>query len=125
MPDNVDGLRASIAEFARDREWDQFHTPKNLAMALAAEAGEVLAELQWLTDDQIHERLRTNDDNLRERIADELGDVLIYLIRLADVTGIDLVRAAEVKLVRNADRYPVELARGNAIKYNRRDEEKS
>lgn len=113
--EDVQHLIAAIREFAVEREWSQFHTPKNLAMALGGEVGELQAELQWLTDPQVEAGLV--DGGLRGRLADEVADVLIYLLRFADVTGIDPVSAAWAKIERNEDRYPVEKARGSARKY--------
>ncbi|MEZ5158471.1 MAG: nucleotide pyrophosphohydrolase [Candidatus Nanopelagicales bacterium] len=104
----ADALRA----FAAERDWEQFHTPKNLAMALAGEAGELLAEYQWLTPQES----LVLDDQKKQAVSDEMGDVLIYLIRLADVAGIDLLEAASAKLQRNRRRYTVERAKGNAEK---------
>lgn len=109
------GLTAALSGFASARDWDQFHLPKNLAMALGGEAGELLAQLQWLSDEDVTEQLR--DGDLRPRLENEVADVLIYLLRFADVTGIDPVAAAWAKIERNEKRYPVELARGNARKY--------
>ena len=108
-------LKTRLRDFARTRAWDRFHTPKNLAMALGGEAGELLAELQWLSNEEVTEQLL--DGDLRPRLEDEVADVLIYLLRFADVTGIDPVSAAWAKIERNEERYPVELARGNARKY--------
>ncbi|MGB3015234.1 MAG: nucleotide pyrophosphohydrolase [Candidatus Nanopelagicales bacterium] len=108
----LDELTDALRAFAAERDWDQFHTPKNLAMALAGEAGELLAEYQWLTP---QESLAL-DDQKKQAVADEMGDVLIYLVRLADVAGIDLLEAASAKLQRNRRRYTVEQAMGNAEK---------
>ena len=108
----LDELTDALRAFAAERDWDQFHTPKNLAMALAGEAGELLAEYQWLTP---QESLAL-DDQKQQAVADEMGDVLIYLVRLADVAGIDLLEAASAKLQRNRRRYTVEQAMGNSEK---------
>lgn len=108
----LDELTDALRAFAAERDWDQFHTPKNLAMALAGEAGELLAEYQWLTP---QESLAL-DDQKKQAVADEMGDVLIYLVRLADVAGIDLLEAASAKLQLNRRRYTVEQAMGNAEK---------
>ncbi|MCP2259421.1 MazG nucleotide pyrophosphohydrolase domain-containing protein [Streptoalloteichus tenebrarius] len=108
-------LAGRLGEFAAAREWERFHTPKNLAMALAGEAGELVAELQWLTDEEIRAALA--EGPLRDRLADEAADVLLYLVRLCSVCDIDLVAAAHAKIARNERRYPVELARGNARKH--------
>jgi len=113
----VPGLTAlteAVRAFAVDRDWEQFHTPKNLAMALAAEVGELLAELQWLTPAESAAVMADLDAGARVRA--ELGDVMIYLTRLADVLGIDLVVAATAKLRDSARRYPVDRARGTAAK---------
>lgn len=108
-------LQDKLRDFAGARQWNQFHQPKNLAMALGGEAGELLAQLQWLSNEEVTEQLL--DGDLRPRLEDEVADVLIYLLRFADVTGIDPVSAAWAKIGRNEERYPVELARGNARKY--------
>jgi dCTP diphosphatase len=105
-------LSRRLAEFAAERDWEQFHSPKNLAMALAAEAGELLEHFQWLTEEQS----RTLPDEERDAIALELADIQLYLVRLADKLGLDLVQAAHRKISLNAERYPVDLARGNARK---------
>jgi dCTP diphosphatase len=116
---DVIALQSRLREFAQARDWEQFHTPKNLAMALAAEAGELLEIFQWLTDEQAS-AVTDRDEDLR-LVREELADILIYLVRLADVLGIDLEDAVQGKLGDNERRYPVELAKGNATKYNRRD----
>lgn len=101
-----------LREFAAEREWGRFHTPKNLAMALAGEAGELLAELQWLTPE---ESASLGAEELNA-VGAEMADVLIYLCRLADVLGVDLLDAAHAKVAANAQRYSVDSARGNALK---------
>lgn len=107
-------LTAQVRAFAHERDWEQFHTPKNLAMALAGEVGELLAELQWLTPEQSLTVMQ--DEKLGPRVRAELGDVTIYLVRLADVLGIDLVEAAADKLAEAGHRYTVEVSRGSASK---------
>ena len=110
----LDELAVELREFAVARAWEQFHTPKNLAMALAGEVGELVAELQWLTPE---EASRVMDDaESAARMRSELGDVSIYLVRLADVLGVDLVEAARVKLAESERRYDVETYRGSARK---------
>ncbi len=106
-------LRDRLRTFAAARDWDQFHSPKNLAMALIAEAGELVEHFQWLRED---ETLRLPADR-RAEIAMELADVLAYLVRLADKLDIDLLEAASAKLARNEARYPVAKVRGSARKY--------
>jgi NTP pyrophosphatase (non-canonical NTP hydrolase) len=107
-------LRNDLREFAAERDWDQFHSPKNLASALAVEAAELLEPFQWLTEEQS----RTLDEKRRAAVADELADVQIYLIRLADKLDVDLLQAVRAKMVRNAEKYPVELFKGSARKYS-------
>jgi NTP pyrophosphatase (non-canonical NTP hydrolase) len=108
-------LAARVRDFAAERFWPQFHSPKNLSMALAAEAGELLEVFQWLTE----EESRALDVGARADAESELADVLIYLVRLADVLGVDLLRAADTKLGRNEERYPADLASERADKYDR------
>jgi dCTP diphosphatase len=98
--DSLAELTDRLARFADERNWQRFHTPLNLALALAGEVGELAAELQWLTPEQtLH-----LDEEARNRLRDEIADVLIYLVRLADVAEIDPVDAAHQKVTRNADR---------------------
>ncbi|HEV7820976.1 MAG TPA: nucleotide pyrophosphohydrolase [Burkholderiales bacterium] len=106
-------LRDALRRFAAAREWEQFHTPKNLAMALSVEAAELLEHFQWLTPAQ-SARL---DARRKRAVADEIADVLLYLTRLADVLGIDAAAAARRKIRVNARKYPVRRAKGNARKY--------
>jgi NTP pyrophosphatase (non-canonical NTP hydrolase) len=106
-------LRDAMRAFVAERDWAQFHSPKNLAMALSVEAAELVEHFQWLTEEQS----RTLDAAARAPVADELADVLLYLVRIADELGIDLHAAAQAKMARNAEKYPVEKARGSARKY--------
>ncbi|MEU7932437.1 nucleotide pyrophosphohydrolase [Micromonospora echinofusca] len=110
----MDLLTARLRAFADERDWQQFHTPKNLAMALAGEVGELLAEFQWLTPEQATEVM--SDPEAGARVKAEIGDVMVYLTRLADVLDIDLVEAAMTKLDEVAVRYPVERAKGSVAK---------
>lgn len=103
---DFDSIVAGARSFSEERGWTAVQTPKNLAMALAGEAGELLAELQWLGSEESAQLVR-EDAALRERVALEMADVLIYLARLADVNGIDLVATAHEKLARNHERFPV------------------
>lgn len=114
-PANLDELRDAVARFARERDWDQFHSPKNLAMALAAEAGELLEHFQWLTEQQS----ASLDTETLQAVVHELADIQIYLVRLADRLGIDLLAAADAKMQINAQKYPVEKAKGDARKYDK------
>jgi NTP pyrophosphatase (non-canonical NTP hydrolase) len=107
---DVTALQSRLRAIAAEREWERFHTPKNLAVALSVEAGELLERFTWLTDDADLEKDR-------EAIEDEMADVLYYLLRLADRMNTHLPRAFERKLAKSLAKYPVELARGNARKY--------
>lgn len=111
-------LTAAVRQFADERDWHQFHTPKNLAISVAVEAGELLELVQWKTDAEIGGGLAAHDE-WRRSFADEMADVLIYLVRLGDVTGIDLLAAAESKLEANAERYTVESSRSSSAKHPR------
>ena len=106
-------LRDALRRFAAERDWDQYHSPKNLATALSVEAGELLEHFQWLTEDA--SKALSNDD--LKKISEEMADVLLYLIRLADKLGINLLEAARAKIQLNAERYPAEKARGSHRKY--------
>ena len=107
-------LREIIRHFSSERDWLRFHTPKNLAMALSVEVAELVEHFQWLPTGADHEL----DDAAREGIRHEMADVLVYLIQLADHTGVDLRSAVLEKMELNRRKYPVELARGNARKYS-------
>jgi dCTP diphosphatase len=106
-------LREAMRRFAAERDWDQFHSPKNLAAALSVEAAELLEHFQWLTEDAS----RALPAEARARIAEEMADVLLYLVRLADKLDVDLAAAAVAKLARNAQKYPVGKSRGSSRKY--------
>ena len=107
-------LRDRLRVFAADRNWDQFHNPKNLAMALIAEAGELVEPFQWLTEEQSNHL----DSKQLSHVQDEVADVFIYLVRLADKLGIDLIESANKKIDLNNERYPVTEAYGSAKKPN-------
>jgi len=109
----LENIRDELRRFAAERDWDQFHSPRNLATALAIEAAELLEHFQWLTDAES----RNLDAAQREKVVLELADVFLYLVRLADKLDADLVEAARRKLVINATKYPVSLSKGNAKKY--------
>ena len=109
MSDSLEELRLRLAEFAAVRDWDQFHSPKNLAMALIAEAAEIIEHFQWLSEsDSSH-----LSPEKQQAVSHELADVLIYLIRLADKLDIDLITAAQAKIQINETRYPVERVKGD------------
>jgi dCTP diphosphatase len=113
--DDLAILRARVAAFAAERDWDQFHNPKNLAMAVAGEAGELVEHFQWLSLEQSANLPRQT----RDAVALECADILLFLLRLTDKLGIDLAAAARKKLVLNARKYPVEKSRGRATKYDK------
>jgi dCTP diphosphatase len=112
--DSLDTLTTQLDQFARDRHWQQFHSPKNLASALVVEAGELLEHFQWLTEEQS----RALSPEKRDAVGAEVADVLLYLIQLAAALGIDPIAAAQAKLKLNAQKYPVDLARGSSKKYD-------
>jgi dCTP diphosphatase len=107
-------LVESLRDFAKERDWDQFHTPKNLACALSVEAAELLEHFQWLTDAQS----QTLEADKQAEVAAEVADVFLYLLQLCDKLGIDLIAAAQRKMLVNAEKYPVATARGSSKKYN-------
>jgi dCTP diphosphatase len=109
----IEELRDELRRFASERQWDQFHSPKNLAMALTIEAAELLEHFQWRTE---AESVSLPPD-VREKAILEMADVLLYLVRLADKLDANLIEAAKRKLVINAQKYPVSLAKGSAKKY--------
>jgi dCTP diphosphatase len=108
-------LKQRLLSFVRERDWEQFHAPKNLSMALAAESGELMEHFLWATPEQ--SRAIVADPARRGRIADELADVVIYALEFANVTGLDISAAIEAKMISNAKKYPVEKSRGRAEKY--------
>lgn len=114
-PDSMARLTTQLAAFAEARNWDQFHNPKNLAMALAGEAGELVDHFRWLTFEQATNLSKTT----RDEVALECADVFLFLLRLTDKLDIDLAKAAERKLKLNAKKYPVKKSRGRATKYNK------
>jgi dCTP diphosphatase len=109
---NIEAFVGELRRFVAERDWAQFHDPKNLAMLLSSEVGELVAEYRWVAGAEADAHSR--DSAPRARIADEIGDVGIALLLLCDRTGIDLVRAMTEKLAKNRTRYPVETARGKA-----------
>ena len=112
---DVRPLAAALRRFAVDRDWEQFHSPKNLVMALGGEVGELTEIFQWMTEDESAEAAR--DPRHAQAVRHELADVLLYVVRLADVLGVDLNAAAAEKLRLNAEKYPIAAARGHSRKY--------
>jgi len=104
-----------IRQFVKERDWEQFHTPKNLAMALSIEAAEIMEHFQWKTAEESREL----DEATFAEVKDEIGDTFVYLLRLCDELGIDPIEAANGKMLKNAEKYPVEKAKGNAKKYTK------
>lgn len=111
---DLEELKQRLRAFVEERDWDQFHNPKNLAMALAVEAAELVEIFQWLSEAE-SEAL---DADRRRRVAEEMADVLWYLVRIADRLDIDLLQAAGEKLERNAVKYPADRVRGQSRKYD-------
>jgi dCTP diphosphatase len=109
----LEKLRDELRKFAAERDWEKFHSPKNLAMALSVEAAELLENFQWLSEEQS----RRLPPEVLAAVSEEIADVLLYLIRLSDNLDIDPIAAANMKLARNADKYPVDKARGTSKKY--------
>lgn len=112
-PANLDSVKKRLRKFAEDRDWGQFHSPKNLSMALVGEVGELVEEFQWLTEDES----RRLSAERRERVQDELADVQAYLIMIAEKLEIDLLSAVDEKITQNEAKYPVGKAKGTSKKY--------
>ncbi len=113
---DVGEMQRRLREFTSQRDWEQFHSPKNLSMALAAEAGELIELFQWLTEEQ---STHLSEEG-RLRVEEEIADIQIYLLRLTDVLNISLPTAVEEKIALNERKYPVETSRGDATKYSRK-----
>ena len=116
----MENIKKRVRVFAEERNWEQFHSPKNLTMALGGEIGELLEIFQWLKEEE--STLSGISKMNLERVKEELADILIYLIRISDKLNIDLIEEANKKMDLNSEKYPVEESKNNAIKYNRRDE---
>jgi dCTP diphosphatase len=113
VSDSLEQLKARVNGFVEERDWAQFHSPKNLAMAMIVEAGEVVEHFQWMTEEQS----RDLDADKREQVGHELADTFVYLLRIAEVCGIDLIAATNSKIDLNGQKYPVEKCRGSNAKY--------
>ena len=109
----LEAIKSRLRKFAEERDWDQFHSPKNLSMALIAEVAELVEHFQWLTEEQSH---NLKEDKLKE-VEEELADIQIYLIRIADKLNIDLLNAASKKIEINEEKYPAEKVKGSSKKY--------
>jgi dCTP diphosphatase len=110
---SLNALRDALRQFAAERDWDQFHSPKNLSMALSVEVAELVEHMQWLTEEQS----QNLPDKTHQEVTEELADTLMYLVRIADKLDVDLLAAASQKLVQNHKAYPAEKVRGSAKKY--------
>lgn len=115
MSNELESIKLRLREFAKERDWDQFHSPKNFSMAMIVECAELVEHFQWLTDEQ--------SKNLSEETLDEvsleMADIMIYLIRLADKLDVDLIDTVNRKMELNSIKYPVEKSKGLATKYNK------
>lgn len=112
-PDTLESLKARVNQFVDERDWAQFHSPKNLAMAMIVEAGEVVEHFQWMTEQES----KHLDTEKKEQVGQELSDTFVYLLRIAEVCGIDLIEAANKKIDLNAEKYPIEKVKGSNAKY--------
>ena len=113
---SVAELKSRVLAFVRERDWEQFHSPKNLSMALAAEAGELMEHFLWASPEQ--SKAIAADAAKRQKIADELADVVVYALEFANATGLDVSASIEAKMIANAKKYPVEKAKGRSEKYD-------
>lgn len=118
MNDSIEKISTVISQFSKLREWTQFHTPKNLALSMMAELGELAELFQWKSDDDIKEYLASTEG--RQRLSEEIADIAIYLIRFCQVAEIDLLKSIERKLEINEEKYPLDFSKGNARKYTER-----
>ena len=110
---NIKKIQKQLSDFADERDWNQFHNPKNLAMALSVEVSELVEIFQWLTPEQAEEIMSTNES---EHVKEEIADVMIYLIRLADKLNVDLEDAVADKIIKNGEKYPIDTSKGSTTK---------
>ncbi|TDI72064.1 MAG: nucleotide pyrophosphohydrolase [Bacteroidetes bacterium] len=115
---DIKAIQEQLTRFSEERDWDQFQSPKNLSMGLVGEAAELLELFQWLTEQQSIEIV--NDEKQMSLVREEIGDVFLFLVRIADKLEVNIEKAALEKMEINAMKYPVELSKGNIEKYNRR-----
>lgn len=111
---DLEEIRQHVASFAKERDWEQFHSPKNLAMALSVEVAELMEHFQWLSEAQSC----SLDEDVLAAVADEIADVQVYLVRIADTLGVDILAAVAAKMEKNGQKYPADKVRGSAKKYN-------
>lgn len=112
-------IQNQLAEFADERDWNQFHSPKNLSMALVGEATELMEIFQWLTEEE--SRNIINSEKQMSHVKEEIADIFLFLVRLADKLDVDIEKVSLGKIEVNRIKYPIEISKGNAEKYNRRD----
>lgn len=112
--DSLDGIKQDLESFAAARDWHRFHTPRNLLLALVGEVGELAAEVQWIEDSEVDGWLR--DERAHARLEEEMADVFLYLVRLADAVDVDLINAAKAKLAKNEVRFPRTVAVGESAR---------
>ncbi|MGB0335171.1 MAG: nucleotide pyrophosphohydrolase [Opitutales bacterium] len=112
---NLQEIKDKVLDFAKERDWEQFHSPKNLSMAIAAEAAELMEHFLWQSPEV--SRLDMHAKNLRAKVEEELADVFIFAIEFANITGMDIAAIIEAKMAQNAEKYPVEKAKGRSAKY--------
>ncbi len=115
---NTDRIQQIIQEFVSERDWERYHTPKNVAIALSVEVSELLEIFQWMTDAEVSQIEK--ESSTYRRIKEEFADSMVYLLRFADLLDIDIEQALLEKLSKNAEKYPVETSRGSFVKYNER-----
>ena len=108
-------IKDRVLAFAKERDWEQFHAPKNLSMAIAAEAAELMEHFLWQSPEASRSDMEA--ENLRSKVEEELADVFIFAIEFANMTGIDIATIIDTKMKRNAEKYPVEKAKGRSVKY--------
>lgn len=113
---DVEKLNSVVSDFIEQRDWDQFHSIKNLSMALSVETSELVEIFQWLTEEDSNKV--KDDSKLKAKVEEEISDIFIYLMRIAIKSGVDIESSVLTKIQRNSEKYPVEKARGNAKKYN-------
>jgi NTP pyrophosphatase (non-canonical NTP hydrolase) len=115
--DSLEALRERLRNFVKERDWDQFHSPKNLAMAMIVEAAELVEHFQWMTEQESRELSQGSSPEKLAQVEHEIADTFVYLLRIAEVLGVDIIGAANRKIDLNALKYPVEKARGSNTKY--------
>ena len=116
----MDDLINKLRVFSKERDWDQFHSPKNLIMALTSEVGELSDIFQWLSEEE--SKIENIDQKNLDKAKEEIADVFLYVLRIADKLNINLEKEAVEKIRVNAEKYPIKLSKGNSVKYNRRNE---